>query len=408
MKIKSSLFFLFITLFFYTSCSDNTHEVLPQPQPEPEIKHIPHLYIDTDDGLPITIKKEYKKANIRIIGGVKYEDFEGRTSIRGRGNSTWGMPKKPYRLKLDTKESLLGLSAEKDWVLLQNYIDPSLMSNAVAMKTGQLLEMPFTHHIIPVDVTLNGEYIGSYTFTEHKEVEESRINVGEGGWLIELDTYFDEDYKFYSKNYQLPVMIQHPDLGKMSEVDATSVFNEMKSDFNTMEGLIFDESFPNNKYLDHFDAKAFVNFLIVYTLTGNEEINHPKSTYLYKKKGEKYNMGPIWDFDWAFGYEGTYQHFVNPTRNLFWGSNAKGTRFFSRITQDPVIQEMYRTEWPKFKSEKYPILRKYVVDYAETIRESHAADQKRWGQSSGSIDKYLARLLDYLDKRVTYMDGLYN
>ena len=376
--------------------------------PEEEVAKIPHFYINTDGGVPIVEKKVYIDANIRIAGGDKFEDFEARGAIRGRGNSTWEMPKKPYRFKLKEKASLLGLPAEKNWVLLQNYIDPSLMCNAVAMKTGQLLEMPFTHHIIPVDVTLNGVYIGSYTFTEHKEVTENRINVGEGGWLLELDTYFDEDYKFESKNFKLPVMISYPELGDLSAPDADRIFNEMKNDFNALDDLIYNESFPNNNYLDYFDAAAFVDFLIVYTLTGNEEINHPKSTYIYKKKKGKYNMGPIWDFDWAFGFEGSYTHFVNPTRSLFWsGGNAKlGTAFFSKISQDPAIKSLFSTEWSKFKAEKYPILVEYIKEYAETIRESHANDQQVWKQSSGSIDKYSTRMLDWLDKRVAYMDGL--
>ena len=202
-------------------------------------------------------------------------------------------------------------------------------------------------------------------------------------------------------------MIAFPELDKMEKALATPIFNEMESDFNALEGLIFDESFPNNNYLDYFDAAAFVNYLIVYTLTDNEEINHPKSTYIYKKKDGKYNMGPIWDFDWAFGYEGTRQHFVNPDRSLFWSGTAKGTLFFSKIVQDPVIQSLYRTEWAKFKAEKYPILVAYLQTYAETIRESHAIDQEVWNQSSGDIDKYLTRLLDWLDNRISYMDGLY-
>lgn len=86
------------------------------------------------------------------------DDYEGTTQIRGRGNSTWEMPKKPYRLKLDKKSVILGLGEERDWILLANYIDPTLMLNAVAFKIGQLLELPFTNHAIPVDLYLNGEY----------------------------------------------------------------------------------------------------------------------------------------------------------------------------------------------------------------------------------------------------------
>lgn len=419
MKTKSLI--LFITLlFFYTSCSDSTPDIPlnPEPTPEDEVKDdeddkvvkIPHFYIDTDGGVPIVEKRVYIDANVRVEGGNKYEDFEARGAIRGRGNSTWGMPKKPYRFKLKEKTSLLGLAAEKSWVLLQNYIDPSLMCNAVAMKTGQLLEMPFTHHMIPVDVTLNGEYIGNYMFTEHKEVTENRINVGEGGWLMELDTYFDEDYRFVSNKFGLPVMIQHPDLGKMADGEAQSVFDEMKRDFNVLDELIYSESFPNNNYLDYFDAHAFVNYLIVYMLTDNEEINHPKSTYLYKKKGGKYCMGPIWDFDWAFGYEWRYTHFVEPNRSLFWSGDkaGRGTVFFTRILEDPAIVEVFKTEWTKFRGEKYPVLVEYIKEYAETIRESHASDQKRWNQSRGSVDRYRDELLEWLDKRVVYMDGFFN
>ena len=225
--------------------------IIPKESSVEVAPQIPHFYIDTDDGIPIVEKSVYIDATIRLEGGNSYDDFEGRGAIRGRGNSTWGMPKKPYRFKLNEAASLLGLAAEKNWVLLQNYIDPSLMCNSVAMKTGQLLEMPFTHHMIPVDVTLNGEYIGSYTFTEHKEVTENRINIGKDGWLIELDKNYDEDFKFYSNSYELPVMIQYPELGKMSDSDATTMFNEMKDSFNSLEALIYDDSFPNSDYLEY-------------------------------------------------------------------------------------------------------------------------------------------------------------
>ena len=117
-------------------------------------------------------------------------------------------------------------------------------------------------------------------------------------------------------------------------------------------------------------------------------------------------MGPIWDFDWAFGFEGGRKHFVNPNRNLFWTTQNLGTVFFTKISQDPAIQSLFQTEWSKFKANKYPILVEYIKEYAETIRESHAKDQEVWGRSSGSIDKYRDQMLDWLDKRVVYMDGL--
>lgn len=228
---------------------------------------LPHLFIITENNAPVNSKDDYVQATIKLDGADIYEDYEGTTRIRGRGNSTWGMPKKPYRLKLDNKASLLGLSAEKDWILLANYLDGTLMLNAVASKTAQLLEMPYTNTMIPVDVTLNGEYMGNYMFTEHKEVEKNRIDVTNGGILLELDTYFDEAWQFKSEHYELPVMIQYPELEDYLFEEATIERDRIMADFQILEDAVFDESFPNNNYLDYIDANALVNYLIVYNLT---------------------------------------------------------------------------------------------------------------------------------------------
>ncbi len=375
-----------------------------------QLVKIPHIYIDTEGRVDIVEKKTYVQAEIYIDGGINFEDLPRvPASIRGRGNSTWGMPKKPYRIKLDSKASVLGLPAEKNWVLLANYIDHSLMCNAFAMKTGQLLDMPFTHHMIPVDVTLNGKLLGNYMLTEHKEVTENRINIGKDGWLIELDTYYDQPpWQFISKVFSLPVMIQFPELDKMDESEALIKLNTIKEDFENLEALVADDSFPENNYLDFFDSEAFVKYMIVYYLTANEEINHPKSTYIYKMKNEKYCMGPIWDFDWAFGYEGTGTHFVNPERPLFWNKNSKGTLFFNRFMQDPEIKNLFREEWNKFKSEKLQDLTEYIEWYAEQIEESHSVNYAIWKQGKDDVYYYLNRMLPWIEARVSYIDLLFN
>lgn len=368
---------------------------------------IPHIYIDTDEKAPVNSKDNYVNANLRIDGAGEYEDYEGRTRIKGRGNSTWSYPKKPYRLKLDSKAPLFGLSTEKDWILLANYLDESLMCNAIAMKAGRLLEMPYTHHIIPVDVTLNGEYIGSYMFTEQKEVDDNRINIADGGVWLELDTYFDEPFKFYSKDYQLPVMVQYPELEDWDPAEANAELAKIKSDFELFTAAVKDASFPNNNYSSYFDLDAFVNYMIVYTLTLNEEINHPKSTYIYKPKDGKYNMGPIWDFDWAFGYEGRYTHFVEPTRDLFWSGTSKGTVFFSRLMHDPAVKSLFKQKWNQFRASEYPKLISYMERYADILKDSYARDYARWKRSSSpDISIVQQKMMDWLNARATYMDGL--
>lgn len=375
------------------------------PKPEPQIV-IPHIYVDIDNGEPMEEKDKKRElpANVRIEGKGKYDNFEGRTIIRGRGNSTWGMPKKPYRLKLDKKASLMGLPAYKDWVLLNEYLDGSMLYNAVPYKAGQLLGIPYTNNIIPVELTINGEYKGMYAFTEHKEVGEGRIDIGDDGLLFELDSYYDEDWKFKSKNAKLPVMVQFPKSKNMT----AEKLAEIESDFNVMEDLVFSSSFPNNNYLDYFDAEAFVNYMIVYQLTLNQEINHPKSTYMNKLAGGKYRMGIIWDFDWGYGYEQNGKHYTTGSANnyLFWSANNPGTQFFSRLMTDPAIQKLFKQKWQSFKSDNMDELKRYVYEYADIVALALEKDQKVWGARNGSSDAEVNvnRLMQWLDLRSNYID----
>ena len=365
---------------------------------------VPHFYINTENGTDVTSKDFYLKATIKIDGAGVYDNYEGTTSIKGRGNSTLSYPKKPYRLKLDSKAPLLGLSAEKDWILLANYLDVTLMSNAIAFKAARLFDMPFTNTAIPVDVTINGEYRGNYTFTEQKEVEDNRINVGAGGVLLEFDTYYDETYKFRSGNYDLPVMIQYPKLEKMPAADADVQFEKIKTDFGLMENAIASPNFPNNNYLDYIDGTALVRYLIVYDLMLNEEINHPKSTYLYKHKDGKYKMGPVWDFDWALGYEGTYTYFGTPNKPLFWNGTAKGTVFFKRLMTDPAIRSLYKKEWNQFKSNKLPQLHTYIDDYAKILKVSYQKNYALWKSGSGNLELDVQNLHKWFNQRAAYLD----
>ncbi|WP_316819056.1 CotH kinase family protein [Pedobacter nyackensis] len=359
---------------------------------------VPHVYIQTANNTPVTSKDDYLQADIQITGSTAYPDYTGTTKIKGRGNSTWNLPKKPYRLKLDKKASILGLAEEKDWVLLANYIDPTLMCNAVAMKTGQLLQIPYTNHIIPVDVTINGTYMGSYSLTEQVAVSKNRVNIEDGGVLMELDVYFDEPWKFTSSNYNLPVMIKYPDLTSNDQL------NLIKDDFQLMENTIFNNGFPNNNYTDHFDINALVNYFIVYNLTGNEELNHPKSVYLYKPKNGKYTMGPLWDFDWAYGFEGSGTHFKTFDRPLFWNSSAIGTTFFTRLLSDPKVKTLYKQKWTAFKADKLPELLTYIDRYANTIETSQKKDYDKWGNSSGNFSADVLKMRNWIKNRATYID----
>lgn len=143
------------------------------------ISDLPVVYIDVENGATITSKEDYLNANIKITGNDKYGTelyYEGITEIKGRGNSTWNLPKKPYRLKLDEKASLFGISKSKHWVLLANYLDESLLRNQIAHELGEAYDL-YSVKSTFVDVVMNGEKIGNYQLAEHIRVDKNRVDV---------------------------------------------------------------------------------------------------------------------------------------------------------------------------------------------------------------------------------------
>ena len=132
---------------------------------------LPVVYIDTG-GIPVVSKEEYVAASLKIVdnNGLRPSSvFKEDVTIKGRGNSTWGMPKKPYRLKFGKKQSLLGEPKDKSWVLLANYMDNACgIRNATAYAIGHLSCLEFTPTTHFVDVFLNDRYNGTYQLCEHK------------------------------------------------------------------------------------------------------------------------------------------------------------------------------------------------------------------------------------------------
>jgi CotH kinase protein len=424
MKFKIYALLTLITIFSLSCKKQKPTEEIPEEIVEeakldesiPAI--IPHIYIETTGGQEIISKDDYLNGTIKIDGKNVNSDLAISTMrIKGRGNSTWNKPKKPYRVKLDKAAAIFGLEAAKDWVLLANYQDYTFMTNAAAMKIGQQLGMPFTNTITPVDVTLNGVYQGNYNLTQQIEVKSGRVNIGNDGVLLELDTYFDESYQFKSAAYNLPVMIKSPDIVSQEQ------FNGIKKNFEDFEALVKSSNFPNNNYGNFFDKQQLVNYLIVYNLTGNLEMNHPKSVYMNKTANGKYTMGPIWDFDWSFGLdEGTRQYFTPDYTTiplLKSGDSRIGALFFNRFLNDPEVKSLYKSTWTNYKNNKLDELLKYIEFYAASMRESQSEDLKRWKSERWHFDtewspfasnfpQIKKNLKTYLRKRANYITTYVN
>ena len=154
----------------------------------------------------VTTEPYYEDCTIRLTdtdGNVTVDEAEAEVKVRG--NWTTCYPKKPFRIKFKEKQSMLGLNGgieKKNWVLLAEYKDASLLRNKAAFYMGRALLEEDGRYCADsefVEVTINGEYWGVYLLTERQEADPKRINVTDPekeytgtdiGYILELDGYY--------------------------------------------------------------------------------------------------------------------------------------------------------------------------------------------------------------------------
>lgn len=335
--------------------------------------NIPTLYIDTDPYVDeITSKEEYLDATFRFIPyDASMDSVVAEVGIRGRGNTSWYHQKKPYRLKFDKKQSIGTLNKAKSFVLLSNYIDNTLMKNAVAFKIAELLGMPYTNKVIPVNLVFNGQFRGNYMLSNKVGINSGSVDIDEKkGILWELDTQFDEEFKFRSSLFNLPCMVKDPDFHEIAKDDEEEVERLWQYWQNDLEAA-FEEVAKGN-WRDVFDEDQFINFLLVQNIMSNHEAGNPKSVFLYKEsEGEKYKFGPVWDFDWGLGYHLTTNDGVFGIGGPAWG-------FFGKIFEDPEFLPQYRRRLDEFCKDYLDELMAFIDAYAVNIRDSATQDAMRW------------------------------
>lgn len=363
---------------------------------------LPLIEITTDEDLrEIPDKVNYKSGMFRMQGFGNYEDAEAEVKIRGRGNTSWQNLKKPYRLKFDKKISLCGLPKAKNYVLIANFQDPSYMQNSIAAKLGEMLDMPYNYPMIPVDVILNGIYKGSYTLTTKPGINAGSVDIDEENSIMwELDSYFDEDYKFRSPQFGLPVNVSDPDLFEIAGDDkakADALFEYWKQDFIEMERAVYE-----HRAGDYIDLDLYARYFLIYDITKNDELKDPKSVKIYKTKGKdnKYMFGPIWDFDGAWSYWTTLDFYSVRLIN----EHVERCQFFKYLEQEPEFRVAYRKYWHQI-NERMPELLDYIDNYKELIRTSWERDYKsgngRWVPKS--YDTMISMMRSWLELRMFAM-----
>lgn len=415
--------FVLVLMAMITSCNKEPQITPPTPTNE---KKVPIVKIYTDGKAPVTDKKNYKPGTLVILDpdGTYWDTpkFEARMGIRGRGNSTWNMDKKPYKIKFDEKQSIFGYAADKEWVLLANHADKSLLRNITAMKLSEIVGMEWTPAMLSVEVYFNDEYLGCYTFSEHKKVSKARVNLNiveesdnegdavTGDYYFEIEQFMDETTCWMTERCRIPMMFSDPEVPTPAQLAYV-----MKYFADTEDALMGDDfGDPEKGYAKWIDVDSFINAYFVNEITKNVDGNMRKSSFITKKRGEKLAMYHVWDYDLTLGRGSIESEFfaTNGPEGWFiqqcsyqekYDPANKSTNWYVRLFQDPGFRHKVKERW----IEIYPELLKvpdYIDENAEFIKGAQSRNFVKWPILSGTYQREVDKVKDFYTKRVVWMN----
>lgn len=366
------------------------------------------------------------------LNGCQWMEAEGAKSIgsaeaplpleiKARGNWTRiGFSKKPFKLKLGSKEKMLGLTKSKHFAILAHADDNyGYLRNFTGFNLGRRIGLPWTPGQQPVEVVINGDYRGLYFLTESIRIEKDRINIAElddnatdpalasGGYLVELDNY-DGDNQIRMAEKVAPGV--NPPVVDMLRVtwDTPEEYSDIQKRFVTdqftaMNNAVGANSDDTWSYLDLDDA---VRYYIVEEIISHVEAYHG-STYLFRDRGEgqKWHFSPLWDCGNAFN---------GPTDGFFYNNTSFGATWIPSMRVNARFNDKLAETWMWFMTNGYDGLTADIETYVGHIAEAAKADRRRWrdqptpdgGQpvaDNSDIQPRKEAVLNHLERKLAFL-----
>lgn len=428
---------------------------------------VPAMFITTEGDLSLIHQdKELKMPGKMMLAkkGKTEPEYDGLLEhIKGRGNTSWGLEKKPYNIKLDSAASLLGMDASKKWSLLALHSEPTVFRHKIMHDLANDVGLKYSPHSEYIDLVINGRYFGLYQLIERVDIGKNNLvkitdlskktedaNTDEldsyprfgpnqpendtmkgfeipnnpeditGGYLLEFDDYrYDSEPSGFVTKRGQRVTLKSPENASREQVAYIKNFVE------DMEEAIYSETGYNSKgkyYTDYIDAESAARFYLLQELAKNVDAGR-NSCYFWKETDQagdgKLHSGPTWDWDAGLGFLGTqhgvdlndpYSWWVNQSRRI---SDAEHT-IYSALCMHSDFQELALRQW---NDNVYPAVRvllgerpndnggilKSLEEYGDMVASSYTLNQKRWGRAD--MQSGIDQLQNYIGQRADFFNS---
>ncbi|MBQ5970228.1 MAG: CotH kinase family protein [Clostridia bacterium] len=411
--------------------------------------NIPSVYIQTESGSLDYIhanKENKEKAVITTVENGEIDlDGAALKQMKGRGNATWGLSKKPYNIKFDKKTKLLGMPKAKKWTLLASYLDSSLLRNPTAWEMANLLGLAFSSEYRHVDLYVNGAYLGNYILCESVEIGSDRVDIHDlskdnesanpdvdieslpasgtgadgavqsasvkgsrkwvslpnepenvtGGYLLECEfgeRYNNEISGFVSNAGQC-VVVKEPEYASEAEVAYVSAF------WNAAEAALLSPTGYNAEgkhYSEYFDVPMLAKMYLLEEFAIDVDAGQSSCYFYLDRDADKFVASPVWDFDHAMGdpYDARYGlrigdpsiwyvNSLNYTNS--WGGASNTPTVFRLAYRHEDFRDVVSAAWQAFNdADGVAQLTAFEDALASRLSASGAMNAIRWNHFSAA------------------------
>lgn len=371
---------LVLTILLFSCSTEDPIPALPEETEEtiiPIADRLPLVAISTNGNQIVDEPKVDATFTVTEGGSISYS---GRMGIEIRGASSQSFPKKSFGFETrddaneDLDVSVLGFPEEEDWILYAPYSDKSLIRNMLIYDLSRDIGQ-YASRTKFVEVAINDFYLGVYVFMEKLKRDSNRIDINKlkedensgedltGGYILKIDktagTNLGEGYNdqnSFVSAISPPNSILGQEINFMyEEPDAEDITVEQKAYISNYVGdferALASEDFANSEtgYETYIDVDSFIDFFLLNELSNNVD-GYRLSTFMHKDKNEKLKMGPIWDFNLAFG---NADYCAGGTSNVWaYRFNERCSEDFwqvpfwwERLLEDPLYVAKLKSRW---------------------------------------------------------------
>lgn len=366
---------------------------------------LPRIVIETEDFAGVRDRETEIPSHLQIYGEKAPESEVYELTVRGRGNSSFKMPKYGLKLEFKDKVKLLGMPKNRDWALIANYGDKTHLRNYMMTRLSEWLGAKYTPRMQFVELYLNRKYMGLYLLSESIKVAKNRVNIEENDttFLVEKEDSkkFDPPYVQSDNGYYYHIKSPKNPSPETEEL----LLDHIKAFENF---AMRPYRYNSNEIVEWIDLDDYLLFYWVHEYSKNEDGNFARSVHFTWKKGEPIHFGPLWDFDLAFGNASREQNKAPEE----WYIRRYRLNYY--ILQNSLVDSAAVVYWKEHR-ETFKALIDSVPLYRSIIDKAIVNEYRRWPVMKNtenwalkdpydSYDEAVETMIEWMKQRYQWID----